>query len=172
MDQSEVDNNIDLANRYIDVINKRDPNILDQILHPDFLVNQITETPSLRYSRHGATIDDIKKIVRRYLIAFPDLNLKIIDIVASDNRAIAYWVASMTHLGDFFGIKPTGKLIVLEGCFNFKMQDRKIIEYNVTFDTLKLFSDIGNAVIETGDDSRVQEYLSAIKDLGIDFLRD
>ncbi len=165
--QNQIDINIDLAKQYVDVINTQDLGILDKIFHPKFQILQQKETPSFRYDREKAEINEIKEIVSGYLIAFPDMKMTIIDTLGSDKSAVVYWKATMTHMGDFFGLKATNKNLEIEGFYYFKIKDSKIIDYNITFDTLKLFSEIGHAIVKDGDEGTVSEYFKILMNLDL-----
>ena len=168
MDTGKTQQNINLAKQYIAAMNTQNLDILDEIFHQSFQINQQLETPSFRYNRENADINAIKKILTGYFIAFPDIQLKIIDVLASEYSAVVYYIGTMTHMGDFFGIKATQKEIEAEGFYYFKIKDNKIIDYSLTFDTLKMFSEIGHAIIEEGDDGTVSEYLKILLDLNLE----
>lgn len=168
IDSGKIEQNINLAKQYIAAMNTQNLTILDEIFHPSFQINRQVETPSFRYQRENADINDIKKILKGYLTAFPDMNLKIIDVIASENSAVVYYMAKMTHRGDFFGLKATHKELEAEGFYYFKIKENKIIDYSLTFDTLKVFSEIGHAIIEEGDDGTVSEYLKILLDLNLE----
>ncbi|OLS25255.1 MAG: hypothetical protein HeimC2_19310 [Candidatus Heimdallarchaeota archaeon LC_2] len=168
IDSGKIEHNINLAKQYLAAMNTQNLAILDEIFHPSFQINQQIETPSFRYQRENADVNDIKNILTGYLTAFPDLYLKIIDVLASENSAVVYYIAKMTHMGNFFGLKATNKVIEAEGFYYFKMKEGKIIDYSLTFDTLKLYSEIGHAIIEEGDDGTVSEYLKILLNLNLD----
>ena len=42
---------------------------------------------------------------------FPDVQWKIQDIVAGDDKVAVYWLLTGTHEGEFLGIRPTGNKI-------------------------------------------------------------
>ncbi len=168
IDQGKIEHNISLAKQYITVMNTQNLAILDEIFHPTFQINQQIETPSFRYQREKANINDIKKILTGYLTAFPDMHLGIIDVLASENSAVVYYIAKMTHMGNFFGLKATNKIIEAEGFYYFKIKEGKIMDYSLTFDTLKVFSEIGHAIIEEGGDGTVSEYLKILLNLNLE----
>lgn len=165
MDEAQIEHNINLAKLYVIVLNTKNLELLDEIFHPHFQIRQQMETPSLRYDREKADINDIKNILAGYFTAFPNMVINPIDTIASINSAVVYWSGKMTHMGDFFGLKATNKKIEVEGFYYFKIQDKKIIDYNLTFDTLKLFSGIGHAIVAEGDENRIDEYFKILMNL-------
>ena len=59
--------------------------------------------------------EDFKKIHSNFCAAFPDLRVTVEDVIAEGDAVAARWSATMTHLGDSLGMKPTGKKVVLTG---------------------------------------------------------
>lgn len=167
MDTNKIELNKYLAKQYVKVINTQNLVILDEIFHTKFQVLKHPETPSMRYEREKADINDIKKIVSGYISAFPNIQINIRDTLASENSAVVYWDATMTHMGDFFGLKATNKNLAVEGFYYFKIEDSKIIDYNIIFDTLKLFSEIGHAIVAEGDEGTVSEYFEILMNLDL-----
>ena len=74
----------------------------------------------------------------------------------------------MTHMGDFFGLRATNMNIDAEGFYYFKIKNNKIIDYSLTFDTLKVFSEIGHAILEEGYDGTISEYLKILLHLNLE----
>jgi steroid delta-isomerase-like uncharacterized protein len=71
---------------------------------------------------------EFKEFRRGFLKAFPDLNITIEDILAEDDRVAVRWSATMTHLGEFDGIAPTGKAARLTGSTFVLLKDGSILE--------------------------------------------
>ena len=59
--------------------------------------------------------EEFKKIHRNFLGAFPDLQVKIEDLVAESDRVAVRWTITMTHRGDHLGFPASGKTAHLEG---------------------------------------------------------
>jgi steroid delta-isomerase-like uncharacterized protein len=72
--------------------------------------------------------EDFKVIQRNFCAAFPDIHVTLIDTIAEGDRVAAHWSATMTHLGDALGMKPTGKKVVLTGSTFVVIKDGKIQE--------------------------------------------
>jgi steroid delta-isomerase-like uncharacterized protein len=50
--------------------------------------------------------------------AFPDLQIKIEDQIAERDKVVTRWTARGTHQGEFAGIPPTGKQVVMRDDWN------------------------------------------------------
>jgi len=60
--------------------------------------------------------------------AFHGLNVTINDIMADGNKVIARFTARGTHNGEFMGVPPTGKAIILTAIEIFRVKDGRIVE--------------------------------------------
>ena len=58
---------------------------------------------------------EFSMVLEKYLVAFPDLNLEIEDILERGNRAAMRWRATGTHTGALIHIPPTGKRVTVGG---------------------------------------------------------
>jgi predicted ester cyclase len=80
-----------LVRRLIDeVVNARDESVLDQIA--DERVAQAA-----------------RAWIGPFRAAFPDFTMKIVDLVAEDDKVVAHFKCSGTHLGEWRGRPPTGR---------------------------------------------------------------
>jgi steroid delta-isomerase-like uncharacterized protein len=72
-----------------------------ELLADDFVEHQ--GTPGLPPTKAG-TLD----FFRMLLTAFPDMNMVVNDLIASDDKTVARVTARATHKGEFMGIPATG----------------------------------------------------------------
>jgi predicted ester cyclase len=77
--------------------------------------------------------------------AFPDLELKAVEIAASGNNAGVRWHATGTFTGParFQGLAPTGARIEIEGCDMLRIEDEKIVENNAYTNGAQLAQQLG-----------------------------
>jgi len=85
----------------------------------------------------------LKESARGYRSAFPDLTIKINEILGDDDLVAIRWTATGTHKGDLFGIAATGKQATVTGITIDKYKDGKVAESWVNWDTLGLLQQIG-----------------------------
>ena len=62
------------------------------------------------------------------LAAFPDIRVKVEDVVAEGDRAVVRWNALAHHTGDLLGIKPSGREIRFRGMTWMVFRDGKVVE--------------------------------------------
>ncbi len=85
----------------------------------------------------------------KFRAAFPDLKVKVEQMVADEhNVAIAYTVTG-THKGHFHGISPTGKSIEARGMQIAQFEDGRISERWGSSDELGILKQIGATTIPT-----------------------
>ncbi len=93
-----------IMRRYTEtVFNQRDLSRLEEFLAPNFVDHDGAPEPGPGPVRQGLTV---------FLGAFPDLRIEILDMVAEDDKLACRYVISGTHLGDLFGLAPTGRRAV------------------------------------------------------------
>jgi steroid delta-isomerase-like uncharacterized protein len=119
-----------------DDISRGDREVAAQIIHPDFFDH--TNPPGMQ---HG--LDGHNAIVALFRGVFPDLEWRIDDLIAEDDKVVARTTMSGTQLGDFFGIPPTGKRVSMTGVHVMRIADGKIIEHWGSNDDLGLMRQLG-----------------------------
>ena len=85
----------------------------------------------------------IKRFVKMYRQAFPDIQFKFEDIVTQDDKVAVRWTTVGTHKGALFGIKPTGKKMTVTGIGIAQIADGRIRVSNSEIDMLSLVSQLG-----------------------------
>jgi steroid delta-isomerase-like uncharacterized protein len=60
--------------------------------------------------------------------AFPDMQVKLEDIVAEGDRVACRWTATATHKGEFMGMPATGKQVTITGIHIDRIAGGKITE--------------------------------------------
>ena len=83
---------------------EQDPNLVDTILAPDW--DDIPLAPGQPPGPAG-----IKPIIRMLAAALPDVHIIIHDLLQEPGKTAVRAEISGTHLGELFGIAPTGKRV-------------------------------------------------------------
>jgi steroid delta-isomerase-like uncharacterized protein len=74
---------------------------------------------------------------------FPDIQWKLEEMVAEDDKVAARFIMRGTHRGVFFGVAPTGKAIVVQAMNFYRLADGQIVEERGQPDLLGLLRQIG-----------------------------
>lgn len=74
--------------------------------------------------------------------ALPDGRYEIDDLIAEGDKVVVRWRLLGTHTGDFRGIAPTGRAIVLKGIAIYRVKDGKLMERWVVSDLHGLLEEI------------------------------
>ena len=83
---------------------EQNPDLVDTVLAPAW--EDIPLAPG-----QGPGPDGIKPIIRSIAAAFPDVSITVHDMVQEPGKIAVRAEISGTHLGDLFGIAPTGKQV-------------------------------------------------------------
>src|SRR5262249_4716514 len=72
----------------------------------------------------------------------PDARYEVDDLIAEGDRVVVRWRMLGTHKGDFRGIAPTGRAIVLNGIAIYRVECGKLMERWVVSDLLGVLEQI------------------------------
>jgi steroid delta-isomerase-like uncharacterized protein len=78
---------------------------------------------------------EVEAFLERLFVAFPDVVYELTDVVAQDNHLAAKFTMHGTHLGEFYGIPPTGRRLELPCLSIIEMRDGKFVYDHCYFDT-------------------------------------
>ena len=122
---------------YEEVWNKRHLDVANEIIAPSHALhdNHLPES--------GIGPEAYKQNVTRFVAAFPDLRFSVEDMVAENDKVVAFWIISGTHKREFRGIPPTNKKVSVEGITINHVSGGKIIDSFVNWDALGLMQQLG-----------------------------
>lgn len=127
-----------LMRRAVDVVwNRGDFSRIEEFVSRDFVIHTSTQGGDI----HGP--EEVCQFFGAMRAAFPDLHFAIEDQVADGDRVVTRWVAQGTHLGEFQGIPPTGRQVVLSGIDIDRFVDGKAVECWSRVDELGLLKQLG-----------------------------
>jgi steroid delta-isomerase-like uncharacterized protein len=117
------------------VLNSGDLDAIDEIMAPDY-VGHVPGFPDA--DREGD-----KQLIAMLRSAFPDLRVSIEDQIVAGDRAVHRLRAEGTHLGEFQGMPPTGRRVVVTGVNINRFVDGRVAEAWGFLDMLGLMQQIG-----------------------------
>lgn len=91
----------------------------------------------------GRGPEAFRQMLRTLRTAFPDFTTTIEDVIAENDKVAERVTSRGTHKGDFQGIPPTGKSVVMAGISMFRIADGKIVENWAMPDQLGLLQQLG-----------------------------
>src|SRR5262245_21100537 len=106
---------------YEDVLNKKNLKAIDELCTADFV-----DHFALPGQAPGAK--GLKDVFEMFIGAFPDLSIKIEELVAERDLVVARFTATGTHTGPIFGAPPTGKKVTIHGMDMIHIQNGKATE--------------------------------------------
>lgn len=122
VDVMSLDANKAIVRRYYeDVLNGGKTELLDELAAPDY-----EEHDPLPGQRMG--LDGLKDRVTMFLTGLSP-HFTIEDLIAEGQKVVVRWTNSGTHVGDFFGIPPTGKSFQIAGIDVHRLEGGKLAEH-------------------------------------------
>ena len=133
-----AEENSKLALRFREAI-WRDLNVAYEICAEDavFHINDPL-TPELAAGPEG-----YQELIKMYLGAFPDASCKVEQIVVENNMVVARWTGRGTQQGSLGNIPPTGNEIEITGIEIHRIENGKIQETWMNWDTLGMLTQLG-----------------------------
>lgn len=130
--------NKELVRRYTNqVFNERAYEVIDELLTDDF-VSHNSAMPEDITSR-----DAFKGTIRGLHEAFADLEARIDDVVAEGDIVVTRTTEGGRHEGEFAGIPATGQSFQVQAINKYRIEDGKIAENWVQFDTMGMMQQLG-----------------------------
>jgi C-1 hydroxylase len=79
----------------------------------------------------------------RFLMAFPDLHMKVHSVIAEGDLVATRLTLHATHSGEYMGIKPTGQQVSCALMGLLRIVDGSVVEHWAVADGMHLLQQIG-----------------------------
>ena len=133
----ETNQNITATKRmYEEVYNKGNLEVLNELLTNNAAIFDV----ALHNGKGSVT--EYREAQENYHQAFPNMKIKIDDILGLEDKVFVRWSATGTHKGDLQGIAPTNQNVKVTGITIYKFKNGKITEINQQWDRLGLLEQI------------------------------
>lgn len=111
----------------------------------DRLADYVSEDCVLRVGEDTVPmgVDGMRRHMTDVRGTYPDFRMKIIRQFCDGDYVISEFTAQGTHQGEWLGMKPSGKKIVLTGVDVDKVADGKIVEHGGAVNTFEALFDAG-----------------------------
>jgi steroid delta-isomerase-like uncharacterized protein len=118
-----------------EIVSKGNLSVADELLAADY-VNHDFPAPA-----PGA--EGFKLVTTMFRTAFPDIVVKLADVLAEDDKVVTRGVFEGTHKGEFMGIPATGKRVSVKYLDVWRLENGKAKENWVQMDLLGLMQQLG-----------------------------
>ena len=126
-----------LVSAYMDALNHKDWEAVRRLCSPAY-VHHAPRVPAADLSAYLETAG-------RLLWAFPDMVATVDQMVAEGEYVATRYTARGTHQGDFYGVAPTGRTVVLQVIGMQRVVGGTIAEGWFEFDTGELYAQLQDA---------------------------
>ena len=119
-----AEDNKRVVRRYIDELNQRHVEILDELVGVGFR-------------------DEVRQGYVRNVTAFPDYFVEMQSILAEGDQVMVEWTHRGVHSGVYDGIPPTGKTITGRAISIYRVQDGQIVDARGIWDRGEIWQQLG-----------------------------
>jgi steroid delta-isomerase-like uncharacterized protein len=127
-----------IARRFIDAIHSfwhtGEFEALEAVVTPDFAHHGPGLPPDLAGT---------KQMLPAFRAAFPDMEIKIDDLVAEGDKVVDHVTWQATHQGELMGIPPTGKQVAVSETHIYRIAGGKVVERWFQWDALGMMQQLG-----------------------------
>ncbi|MBI1924864.1 ester cyclase, partial [Candidatus Poribacteria bacterium] len=120
-----------------EVFNQGKLSVVNEIFSPNYLRH---EPPN---PEQVLGVEGFKQFVTAFLTGFPDLHLTMEEQIAEGGNVVPRFTFRGTHTGEFLGIPPTGKKVMITGISIHRFADGKLVESWTKIDQLGLLQQLG-----------------------------
>ncbi len=131
-----AEENIRVAESYLDVWNSKDVSLFDDLAHPQ-IVHHWGQGPDTS----GTAA--LQASTEAFIAAFPDMVMTFDQVLAEDDLVLIRWTLNGTQTGPFFGNDPTGLEATWTGINIYRISCGKVIESWSEADGLGLRRQLG-----------------------------
>ena len=114
--------------------NEHDIAAFDEYITTDFVIHQ---------ADGDLNAEQYKGSCQATFAAFPDIHVTTDELIAEGDKVVKVWTVNATSKGDYMGIPPTGKPMVVKGIEVFRIKEGKIAEIWFSIDRLGMLQQLG-----------------------------
>jgi steroid delta-isomerase-like uncharacterized protein len=118
-----------------DVWNQGRSDAIDAMMAPDAVVHGLGPT--------SQSAEQFKAFHSTFRDAFPDVTIRVDDLVAEGDLVAARWSATATHLGGGLGFAATHRPAQFSGMVFVRIENGKLVEGWNSFDQLGMMAQLG-----------------------------
>ncbi len=133
----DAENKAIIRQLYEEVWNKRRLELVDEIFSPSHALHDPNATGS------AVGPQAYRRLVTRFITAFPDLRFIIGDFFGENERLAVAWTISGTHKGEFMGIPATNKKVSVDGITIIHTVNARIMDSYVSWDVWGMMHQLG-----------------------------
>jgi predicted ester cyclase len=101
---------------------------------------------------NGGGLDGFKRELEVFMVAFPDLQITLEDLLAEGDKVASRVTMRGTHQGALFGIPATGKSVSMKANHIFWLEHGRIVQRHGQMDRLELMTQLGMRLVPTQQD--------------------
>ncbi len=122
-----------------EIWNQQRADLIDEWMEPDVIAHGLGDRAA---DLHG--IESFREFHRQFTGAFPDLRIKVEEVLAEGDLSACRFTGTGTHRGDHLGLAPTGNAVTFTGMTFTRWRDGRIVEGWNNVDIPGIFAQISD----------------------------
>ena len=139
--------NTNIVESFYDAFERNDVSDMMECLSSSYTVKNVASVHQLASSEFDAGSPNLKTRLTAYHEAFPNLAIKIEQMVSTSKKVVAQVSMTGIQKGSFFGISPTERYITIHTIAIFTISDGKIVHIDEILSEYNLMRQLGYIAI-------------------------
>lgn len=133
----------EIIESFYDALEKNNDAAMKKVLAPKYKIGSITEKHHTASSDFDIGSPDIYIRMKAYHQAFPNLSIRIEQLIISGNSAVAEVTITGIQKGVLFGVAPTNRYITIHSIAIFTLENNQIAEIQEMMGEYNLMKQLG-----------------------------
>ena len=130
------DENKQVVLSQIEALNRGDLALVEELTHPDFFNHEAVAS-------RANGVAGMRETARKLRESFAGFRLDPLDVIAEGDRVVVRARASGRHVGEFAGIRATGREFAVQQVHIWRLAEGKVVEHWACRDDLGLLDQVG-----------------------------
>jgi hypothetical protein len=132
--------NRDLIRRYIDDLNQRRLEILDEVVGSEVVLRSLVRADP---GAETVSREEYKRQIVDRVTACPDYHVTVQTMIAEGDQVVVHWTNRWTQRREVLGVPPSDRLIEEAAISIYRIADGKIVEVSGFWDRADLWQQLG-----------------------------
>lgn len=124
------------------------PDALLNTLSPNYGIVNANLLNDTSFYQHPTMSKNQKVRMEAMHKSFPDLTIQVMELIAEQNRVFAYVTYTGTQKGEFLGLAPTGKPIVIKQFAVFSVENGRIVHITEMDNEFSVMQQLGYVLLK------------------------
>jgi predicted ester cyclase len=147
---------------------RADPGVDIRVKFAEYVAEDVVFQPPKYQPQMFEGLDGVVTYFSKFASNFDNLKLRVISQIHSERESWIHLDVEGIMIGNFYGLRGNEKPLNFEAIIVYEWdEDTKVKEIRSLNDSLTIFQQLGRAIVEEDNKSKVSNYLDQLRELGM-----